>query len=153
MLVPFLVLAAAFSDVPVSAKVPANGVAMPMRIVQGKVIVDAKINGKGPFPLFLDTGNNLLRLEGEAAPADPKPAAQSEYAGRYGTRTISTENGELYLQRDGGPRLKLTTIAPDELGIEGIPAARLRFVRGANGKVTELHVLNREGVWEKSARE
>jgi predicted aspartyl protease len=373
MLVPFLVLAAALSDVPVSAKVPANGIAIPMRLAQGKVIVDAKINGKGPFPLFLDTGagvtvldedlvrelglpatgttavgdpanpqaikattvaverlevgsatfsgfqaltwdrsalyadtpdaprgvlgiplfssllltidyprnevrlrqgalekgkdttrlvhgeggifrlpikiggvavdtaldtgsasglslpkryaerlklaaplrevgrgrtvnsefvvyaaevdgdleiaghtipaptvvfnevlpeshvgsrvlgayavtidqrNNLLRLEkGEVTPANPRPAAQSEYAGRYGTRTISAENGELYLQRDGGPRLKLTTIAPDELGIEGIPAARLRFVRDANGRVTELHVLNREGVWEKSGRE
>ena len=34
-----------------------------------------------------------------------RPAYGKGYAGRYGERTISSENDALYLQREGGPKL------------------------------------------------
>jgi len=86
---------------------------------------------------------------GKAVP----PAALQEYAGRYGERTITVEDGGLYLQRRGGPKLMLVPASKDEFTLEPVPAARIKFVRDEGGKVSELHVLNREGEWEKSKRE
>lgn len=119
-------------------------------VVFNEVLPESHIGSRvlGAYAVTIDQKNDLLSLE-----EGDQPEVRSDSAGRYGTRTISAEKGELYLQRDGGPKLKLVPIAPDELGIEGIPEARVRFVRDANGKVTELHVLNRDGVWEKSPRE
>ncbi len=119
-------------------------------VVFNEVLPESHIGSRvlGSYAVTIDQKNNLVSLE-----KGDQPEVRSDYAGRYGTRTISAENKELHLQRDGGPKLKLIPIAADELGIEGIPEARVRFVRDANGRIAELHVLNREGVWEKSPRE
>ncbi|HEV8487959.1 MAG TPA: retropepsin-like aspartic protease [Blastocatellia bacterium] len=79
--------------------------------------------------------------------------ASKDYIGRYGNRTISFEDGAMYLQRQGGPKIKLVVVSKDEFTLEPIPAARMKFVRDENLNVTELHVLNRAGEWEKSKRE
>lgn len=42
--------------VPVSIKMPVDGIAVPMLEMGGKPVVEVKINGKGPFPFVLDTG-------------------------------------------------------------------------------------------------
>ena len=81
------------------------------------------------------------------------PAMLQDYTGHYGERTISFEDGALYLQRQGGPKIKLVFASKDEFTLEPIPEARIKFVRDERGKVTELDVLNREGAWEKSRRE
>ncbi len=81
------------------------------------------------------------------------PASLQDYVGRYGERTISVEEGALYLQRQGGQKIKLVPAAKDEFTIERIPNARIKFVRDEMGKVTEIQVLNRDGNWEKSKKE
>ncbi|MEP6707324.1 MAG: DUF4440 domain-containing protein [Pyrinomonadaceae bacterium] len=81
------------------------------------------------------------------------PSSLQDYVGRYDQRTISAEDGALYLQRQGGPKIKLVPAAKDEFTIERIPSARIKFVRDETGKVTEIQVLNREGNWEKSKKE
>jgi predicted aspartyl protease len=81
------------------------------------------------------------------------PAILQEYVGRYGERTISFEDGALYLQRQGGPKLRLVFVSKDEFTLEMVPAARIKFIRDESGKITELNVLNMEGEWEKSKRE
>lgn len=91
----------------------------------------------------------------EDSPRADAPGARSEfddYAGVYGQRTVSSEGGALYLQREGGPKLKLVAAAKDEFTLEAVPEAKIKFVREAGGKVGELHVLNRAGEWEKSNR-
>ena len=76
-----------------------------------------------------------------------------EYAGKYGERTVSVESGMLFLQRQGGGRLRLTPVAKDEFEVEILSGARIKFVRGEGAKVVEIQVLNRAGVWEKIAKD
>ena len=89
-------------------------------------------------------------------PSTERPVGASElrdYVGRYGERTIFLEDGVLFLQRQGGPKLKLVSLSKDEFGLEAIPTARIKFLRENMGKVTELQVLNRDGEWEKSRKD
>jgi hypothetical protein len=76
-----------------------------------------------------------------------------DYSGRYGERTVSLEDGALFLQRQGGPKLKLQPIAVDDFALERIPEARIKFIRSDNGKVVEINVLNRVGEWERAMKE
>lgn len=46
-----------------------------------------------------------------------------------------------------------TSLAGDEFALELVPEARIKFVRGDDGKVSEINVLNRAGVWEKAAKD
>ena len=109
------------------------------------------------FSVTFDQKNRRVKFEYH--PTQTSDAAKSsstsqgnEYVGNYGERRILAEADGLYLQRAGGPRLKLVAVLKDEFTLEGMPAARIRFVRDANGKITELRVLNREGEWEVSRK-
>lgn len=81
------------------------------------------------------------------------PAAPQDYIGRYGERAITSESGALYIQRPGGPKLKLVAVAKDEFTLEAVPAARIKFIRNDAGKVIEIQILNREGQWENIKKE
>lgn len=113
----------------------------------------------GDYAVTFDQKNRLLRLEKHARPAEPAPSARVEvpeprlYVGRFGSRTISLEGSVLYLQRQGGPKLKLLPVSEDVFTLEAFPDARVKFVRGAKGEIVELQVLNLDGEWEKSAKE
>ena len=106
--------------------------------------------------MTIDQKNRRIRL----TPAAPAPApgrvdagAVGDYAGRFGIRTITSKSGELFLQRDGGPLLKLIAAGNEEFTVDGIAGARVRFTRSAAGKVTSLEVLNPAGQWEKAPRD
>lgn len=52
--------------------------------------------------------------------------------------------------RKGGMKLMLVaTTAKDEFTLEQAPNARIKFVRDAGGKVTEIEILTPSGSWEK----
>lgn len=105
--------------------------------------------------LTIDQKNRRIRLTPRAAAPAPSKAAGPlvEYAGRFGIRTITTRGGDLYLQRDGGPELKLVAAGNDEYTLERAPAGRVRFQRDAAGKVTSLEVFTPQGQWEKTPRD
>lgn len=111
------------------------------------------------FSLTFDQKNKLVRLKRSELPKEPSPAAAvaaqdlKDFPGRYGERTISAEGGTLFLQRQGGPRLKMTPVGRDEFGLEIVPEARIKFLRGDGGKVVAINILNRAGEWEKIQRE
>ena len=111
------------------------------------------------FAITFDQKNSRVRLErGEAATAIAPPAGRDTasadgYTGRYGERTISERGADLFLQRTGGPALKMLRADKDEFTLDGIPQARVVFVRDESGSVVELQVLNRDGVWEKARKE
>ena len=44
----------------------------------------------------------------------------------------------LYLQREGGPKLRLMQAAKDEFTLAEVPEARLKFVRDENGKIKHV---------------
>ena len=108
------------------------------------------------FVLSFDQKNTRLRLQKpkpESGATVAIPATMKEFLGTYGERTISFENGALFLQRQGGPKMKLIASGKDEFTLEPVPAARLAFVRDENGKVIQLRVLNRNGEWETSKKD
>ena len=119
---------------------------------------DANIGSRvlSEFAITFDRKNKRLKLArtiktaGETAFA--KTENTSEYIGSYGDRTISEENGNLFIQRPNGMKLKLVQISKDEFTLERIPTAKLKFSRDANGKISEIQVLNQAGVWEKAAK-
>lgn len=129
---------------------------------------DANIGARAlrEFSLTFDQKNRSVRLRRqeaakqgqEAATASGQSAATAApdlnaYSGRYGERTVSAEGGALFLQRQGGPKLKMTRVGGDEFALEMIPEARIRFTRAGDGKVTAINVLNRAGQWETAAKQ
>lgn len=121
---------------------------------------DANIGSKvlREFALTFDQKNRRVALKRQETPKASEqtqaPAAQDskDYPGKYGERTISAEGGALFIQRQGGPRLKMTSVAKDEFALEMVPEARIKFVRDDGGKVVAIDVLNRAGAWEKAAK-
>jgi hypothetical protein len=80
--------------------------------------------------------------------------ALREYAGKYEIRTITVSEEGLFLQRVGGPKLRLVPEEePDRFFVELVPAGKVRFVRDETGVIVEMNVLNLEGDWETSRRE
>ncbi|HEX5708766.1 MAG TPA: aspartyl protease family protein [Pyrinomonadaceae bacterium] len=128
---------------------------------------DANIGSKvlREFALTFDQKHKRVRLKRQETAKATEPSAAAvasstvdardfkDYAGRYGERTVSAESGELFLQRQGGMKLKLIPAGADEFTLEKVPEARVKFVRSADGKVAAINVLNRAGEWEKTARE
>jgi len=97
------------------------------------------------------------RLDEEIARVEERsridPAALAEYPGNYEIRTITAENGDLYLQRTGGPKLRLVpTGEKDSFSLELLTEARVNFVRDDDGRIVELHVLDLEGRWQVTKR-
>lgn len=120
---------------------------------------DANIGSKilREFALTFDQKNKRVKLERTLSKAtdqtvmSPSPE-RNEYSGSYGVRSISFENGAMFLQRQGGPKLKLVLVAKDEFTLEAVPDARIKFVRDGGGKIVELQILNRDGQWETSKK-
>jgi hypothetical protein len=62
-----------------------------------------------------------------------------EYAGDYGTRTVTIENGALVLHRDRRPGLRLIPIERDLFAVDyAAPLQRVRFERDARGRIEAL---------------
>lgn len=94
------------------------------------------------------------KLASAESPAPFDPAAAAEYAGTYGIRTIFVEPDGLYLQRQGGPKLRLVPAdEPDTFTLEIMQQARIRFGRGDDGTIETLHVLGMTGKWEVTSRQ
>jgi hypothetical protein len=129
-------------------------------VVFPSVSEDANIGAKvlREFVLTFDQKNRRVALKRQETPKASEQAVAvaaqdlKDYPGKYGERTISVEDGVLFIQRQGGPRLKMTSVAGDEFALEVVPEARIKFVRGDDGKVVAINVLNRAGVWEKAAK-
>jgi hypothetical protein len=136
-------------------------------IVFPAVSDDANIGAKvlGEFKLTFDQKNKRLSLErreqsksagltqaaGQTAGNDSSKL--KDYAGRYGERQVSLEDGTLFIQRQGGQKLKMVSASGDEFTLERVPTARIKFIRADNQAVTEIHILNMAGEWEKVKKE
>ena len=59
------------------------------------------------------------------------------YAGTYGPRSISFENGKLYYQRVERPKMLMKPITGDTFGFDEIPYFRLKVVM-ENGKAVAV---------------
>jgi len=127
------------------------------------------------YLLTIDMVNHLLKMVpfgNSNGPANSgnnsgkTPAGECmKYAGDYGNRKVTCEEGQLYSQRiiteneqtAGGPKivapkLKLIADGNDEFKIEQFSTGRIKFIKDGTGKYIEMHVLNPQGEWEKSKR-
>jgi hypothetical protein len=86
------------------------------------------------------------RLE-PATPALPLSA----YAGTFGERTISLENGALHSQRGGGPKSRLIPLGANQFLIEADPSTRLEFAV-AEGAAPEVEIIRGDGTRMKHQR-
>lgn len=74
------------------------------------------------------------------------------YAGSYGPRIISYENGQLYYQRTGNPKYKLRVLDTTIFEPEGLDYFRIKFII-ENNKVTGLEGLYDNGDKDMNKKE
>ena len=84
-------------------------------------------------------------LQARAHPMTVPAADLPSYAGRYGIRTIRVENGALVFQRDGRDPIQLLPMARDLFAFTNTDDIRVRFRRGADGKVIGFDQVTRDG--------
>jgi len=70
----------------------------------------------------------IQRLKAQSSPIKLEDEVLASYIGVYGPRTISLENGDLYYQRQGRGKLKLTAINSTTFAVEGLTNFRIQVV-------------------------
>jgi retinol-binding protein 3 len=60
------------------------------------------------------------------------------YAGTYGPRTVTLENGALFYQREQNPKRRLIPMGNHLFSVEGVDYFRVEFTPGTSGGITEL---------------
>ncbi len=74
------------------------------------------------------------------------------YAGDYGPRRITSRDGALHYQRDGGREFRLVPITRNTFALSGYRKFRLRFVAGGEGKIVKVVGLYFDGRTDESLR-
>jgi len=82
--------------------------------------------------------------EAQMQPVVVPEAKLSSYAGKYGVRIISRDNGSLTFQRENGPRLKLLPISDTRFVIDEA-GGTVSFTSDANGKVDGFDLVRAQG--------
>jgi retinol-binding protein 3 len=91
-------------------------------------------------------------LEDRRKPTNLPAAELQAYAGTYGPRTISLEDGALWYRRGQNRRLRLLPVGQDRFLVGDLDEFRIRFERDASGSVLRLVGLYANGTEEPSAR-
>lgn len=91
-------------------------------------------------------------LEDRRKPATLSAAEMQTFAGTYGPRTISMEDGALWYQRGKGRKMRLQPVGQDRFLVGDLDDFRLRFERDAGGKVVRLVGMYPDGGEEPNAR-
>jgi len=68
-------------------------------------------------------------LKAELNPVKVKPETLRSYAGKYGPRTITFENGELYYQRTGRPKYRMIPLSNDLFMLKEIGYFRIKIIK------------------------
>ena len=95
-------------------------------------------------------GDEKRRLEARAALLDAQvnPVAPAlplaAYAGTFGERVITLESGRLTFRRNGGPRLDLVAIGPNQFTFAEDPLTRIQFAVAGNA-VTGFELVRGDG--------
>lgn len=94
-------------------------------------------------------------IRGIKAELNPIQLAESileSYAGNYGERQVTFENGELYYQRIDRPKYKLVSMSEDMFKFSEIDYFRIKFVKDASGKVVEINGMYDNGQTDVSKK-
>ena len=93
----------------------------------------------------------LRGMETRRNPVQVDAERLSSYAGRYGSRVLTFEEGELFYQRDGRGKYKLLAMSPTEFMIEEVPQLRLA-VLSKRGEAVALEAIYDNGRKDKSLK-
>lgn len=93
----------------------------------------------------------LMGIKAKLTPVTLSPDSLKEYAGAYGERIISLENGQLYYSKTGGAKTRLIPMDKDLFSMEDKDYLRIRFDR-KNGLITGFTRLYEDGSAEKSSK-
>jgi hypothetical protein len=74
------------------------------------------------------------------------------YVGTYGPRTITLEDGSLFYQRQGRPKMKMIPIADDYFMLEGIDYFRLKFLK-EGGRVVAVEGYDTSGAVDEHLKD
>jgi hypothetical protein len=66
---------------PTDWSLPSGKMTVPFRLLNNHVIVDARVNGRGPFPFLVDTGGHDIITSSTAASLDLQPEGKSQSTG------------------------------------------------------------------------
>ncbi|WP_394537546.1 S41 family peptidase [Lysobacter enzymogenes] len=98
--------------------------------------------GRQDGPAALDARWALEALRAQAAPA---ALAVADYPGQYERLRIDADGGGLVLRDGRRPPQPLTALQRDLFCLSDDPTVRLRFERGADGRVAALETLRSDG--------
>jgi C-terminal processing protease CtpA/Prc len=91
-------------------------------------------------------------LDAKLHPVAVAPAALASYAGMYGPRVITIEDGALVYQREGRPAMRGTPITETLFGFEDAPQFRLEIVLDREGTPTKIVGHYDNGMTDESPR-
>jgi hypothetical protein len=94
----------------------------------------------------------IVSLEAKTNPVSVDDATLAKYAGRYGPRTLTFEDGVLYYARDGRPRLRTVPLTDHLFMLEGIDVFRLEVVTDDSGQPVKLVGHYDNGMQDESPR-
>jgi retinol-binding protein 3 len=104
-----------------------------------------------------DTAQQLAwartRVRVLATPVVLETKALRAYAGSYGPRRITLENGVLMYQRENGPRRRLIAAGDDLFLLDGVDTFQAKFTRDARGRVTKIVGLYDTGGRDENLRD
>jgi hypothetical protein len=95
----------------------------------------------------------IADLEAKLNPVEVGPEILKKYAGVYGPRTITFENGKLYYQREERPKYRMIPMARDLFMFDEIDYFRIKVITDEKGIGIELNGLYRGGHVDKSYRD
>jgi hypothetical protein len=73
------------------------------------------------------------------------PEQLKAYTGVFGPRTVTFEDGSLFYEREGVPKLRLIPIGNDLFNLEGVVGFQLQFERDSDGRINRLAGLYDNG--------
>ncbi|MEH6537385.1 MAG: S41 family peptidase [Psychroserpens sp.] len=93
----------------------------------------------------------LAELSIKTNPVTLDTKALKSFAGNYGPRMVTLENGTLFYQRGSGTKYELFPYSDHEFMLKGLDSFRIRFLTEGN-KITALQGLYDNGGTDKNAR-
>jgi retinol-binding protein 3 len=90
-------------------------------------------------------------LQGRTNPPVVEEKLMKNYAGVYGIRTVSLENGKLYYQREGRPKFEMKPLNETTFMFDDLPYFRLKVIVD-NGKAVAIEGLYDNGDTDRNAR-
>lgn len=94
----------------------------------------------------------LALLKAVNKPAVIDAGTLHKYAGTFGDRVFTIENGKLYYQRTGRPKFEMEPMTKNLMKAKGNQFFKIEFVEGSDGKVDSIRAFYQNGLVEKAAR-